>query len=228
MTRYADQFGEIVAQRLKALKTNAYAVETSAGLSSDAIRNVIRSEKKSGPTLSRVQEICEALGLELYIGEPRGSGDVLPPIPEADFAQVPLHNASLAAGDGRVNHTEEVTDYLAFRRDWLRKIGVAPSNAVLARADGDSMQPTIWAGDMVLIDRSRTEIPVRKPNTARTRSPIYAILDDGRARLKRIERPEDSQLILISDNPDFPPQVSRAADISIIGKVLWWGHTSKE
>lgn len=229
MNRYAHQFGEIVAQRLKALNTNAYAAETSAGLAADAIRNVIRSEKKSGPTLSRVEEICSALGLELYIGPPRDHA----PLPELrledeDFAKIPLHDALLAAGQGSENLTEEVVDYLAFQREWLRKIGVAPSNAVLARARGDSMQPCIWDGDIVLIDRSRTEIPVRKIGSGRGRSPIFALLDDGQARIKRIERPEEGQVMLLSDNPDHPPQFAKIETLSIIGKVLWWGHTNRE
>lgn len=180
------------------------------------------------PGVDKLEALFELLGLEFYFGPLRDHGAGLVNADPGEFAQIPLHNAALGAGDGRENHAEEVIDHLAFRRDWLRKIGVAASNAVLARADGDSMQPTIWAGDLVLIDRGRTDIPTRKPNTARTRSPIYAVLDDGRARLKRIERPENGQVILLSDNPDFPPEFAKIETLSIIGKVLWWGHTNRE
>lgn len=215
-------------ERLKALKTNAFAFERAANLPSDAIRSILRGGKKSGTALNRASEICEALGLELYIGPPLDHGD-RPPVADAEeFAHIPLHSAVLAAGEGHENGSEEVVDYLAFRREWLRKIGVSPSNAVLARAHGDSMQPCIWDGDMVLIDRSRNDIPVRKPGNGRARSPIFAVLDDGHARLKRIERPEEGQVMLLSDNPDYPPQFAKIETLTIIGKVLWWGHTNKE
>ena len=229
MDRYSDQFAEIIAQRLKSLNTNAYAVEVAAGLAPDAIRNVLRSEKKSGPTLSRVEDICAALGLELYIGQPRDTGPQ-PPAPDLDqLAQIPLHNAMLGAGDGCMNHTEEVTEYLAFRRDWLRKIGVAPSNAKLARASGDSMQPVIWDGDLLLIDSSKVDPPpMAKNNQANRYAPVFALLDDGQAKVKRLQMLDHDVAILISDNPDYPPQFVRTESLSIIGKVLWWGHTNKD
>lgn len=177
--------------------------------------------------------MCDALGLEFYIGPPRdlaGSEQPLKADPQ-EFAHIPLHNAFLAAGGGSENGAEAVIDYLAFRRDWLRRIGVAPSNAALARVEGDSMQPSIWHGDMVMIDNSaaRQIIPVRaRSSESRVRSPIYALLEDGRARVKRIERPSEDQLVLISDNPDYAPQFTHPSAVTIIGKVVWWGHTAKE
>ncbi|WP_444667149.1 S24 family peptidase [Cereibacter changlensis] len=233
MEKYADQFGEIVAQRLKALNTSAFAVETGAGLPPDAVRNVIRSEKRSGPTLSRVQEICEALGLELYIGPKREAGVVESVVLDgADFSQIPLHEAYLAAGDGHLNGDAPIVGQLAFRKDWLNKIGVSPSKAVLARVHGDSMQPTMQPDDLVMIDRARNTVPVRA-RAANDRRPatIYALLHEGQARIKRIERPEEGLMMLISDNPAYGPEIltgSRIEALNIIGKVMWWGHTNRE
>ena len=80
-----------------------------------------------------------------------------------------------------------------------------------------------------MIDRARREVPVRQRSVeTKFRSPVYALLDDGRAKVKRIERPQEDQVILLSDNPDYAPQVVPASQIDIIGKVVWWGHTSKE
>jgi phage repressor protein C with HTH and peptisase S24 domain len=180
------------------------------------------------PNYSSAEALARALNLDLGFGDVHPFPEPPEP-PSKSFAHIPVHEAGLSAGAGAENGTEHIVDFLAFRRDWLRKIGVSPSNAVLARACGDSMQPCIWDGDLVLIDRSRAEVPVRMPGSVtRSRSPIYAVLDDGRARLKRIERPEDGQVILLSDNPDFPPEFAKIETLSIIGKVLWWGHTNKD
>lgn len=143
-----------------------------------------------------------------------------------------MHNAGLAAGDGLINDHEDVIDFVAFRRDWLTRIGVSPGNAVLARVHGDSMLPSIHEDDLVLIDRSRRDIPVRRRDPGdRRRSPIYALRDNGKARVKRIERPEEDVIMLLSDNPAFAPDLVKGSDIAmmdIIGKVMWWGHTNKE
>lgn len=224
-----QQFGEIVSQRLKALGTNAYAAETAAGLPPDAIRNVVRSEKRAGPTLSRVQEICDALGLELYIGPPRDEGPQPPAADPSTLANIPLHEALLGAGDGVENSAENIAGYLAFRKDWLRRIGLSPANAALARARGDSMQPVIWDGDMLLIDRSKVEPPsIAKSDRGKRHAPVFALLDDGHAKVKRLQMLDDRMAILISDNPDYPPQYAKTETLSIIGKVMWWGHTNKD
>lgn len=120
-----------------------------------------------------------------------------------------------------------MVDYLAFRKDWLRKIGVSPSNAVLARAKGDSMQPVIWDGDMLLIDRSRKEPPsLALKDQRRRHAPLFALLEDGIAKVKRLQLLDDTRAILISDNPDYSPSFAKTEELSIIGKVLWWGHTN--
>ncbi|MBU2867110.1 S24 family peptidase [Pacificibacter marinus] len=180
--------------------------------------------------LPALMKLAGVLDLEFYFGPPRETGDVSQP-PAADpeeFANIPLHEASLAAGAGAANGAEPVVDYLSFRRDWLRRIGTAPASAVLARVSGDSMEPTIWAGDMVLVDRSKTVVPVRTSSSKKGRSAIYAVLDDGHARVKRIERPSEDQILLLSDNPDYTPEFANPKTLSIIGKVMWWGHTNRD
>ncbi|WP_353429453.1 S24 family peptidase [Paracoccus denitrificans] len=233
MTSIDDDFPEMVRQRLEQLGTSPFAVEHAAGLPADAVRNVLRGGGKSGPTLTRVRQICDALGLELYIGPPREAGPVERILLDgADYAHIPLHDAMLAAGAGCDNSAEQVIDQLAFRRDWLKRIGVPASTARLARVQGDSMQPTMWPGDMILIDTQRKVPAIRtKDGKDQRRSPIYAMIDNGEARVKRIERPSAELMMLISDNPDYAPEVRQGGDIQavqIIGKVVWWGHTVKE
>lgn len=179
------------------------------------------------PALMRLADV---LDLECYFGPPRDiAGAEQPPAADPqEFANIPLHEASLAAGAGAENGSEPIIDYLSFRRDWLRRIGTAPANAVLARVEGESMQPTIWAGDMVLIDTGKTEIPIRTNNAKKGRSSVYALLDDGRARVKRIERPSEDQILLLSDNPDYTPEFADTKALTIIGKVMWWGHTNRD
>jgi len=192
----------------------------------------IQSLKKgSVPSVDRMAQLASALDLEIYIGKPRETGPVEQIVLDgAEFAQVPVHEVCLAAGGGADNHTEELVGHLAFRRSWLKRVGVAASAAVLARATGESMAPTIHDGDMLLIDRSKAEPPAARRSAKDTRpSPIYALRDhDTGARVKRLELAAPGTLALLSDNPSFAPEFRPADSVKIIGKVVWWGHTSKE
>lgn len=218
-----------VAERLKALETNAFAFEQAHGLPEDAVRSILSGTKKLGTSLNKAQVVCEALGLELYIGPPRDIGPQPQVAASEAFALVPLHEALLAAGEGIENQSEIVTDHMAFKRDWLRKIGVAPANAALARVRGDSMEPVIWDGDLVLLDESKKDPPpIAKPDKTNRVAPIFALLDDGCAKVKRLQMLDHKVAMLISDNPDYPPQLANIENLSIIGKVLWWGHTNRD
>lgn len=150
-----------------------------------------------------------------------------------DYQMVPLHDAELAAGSGSQNDHDLVMDSFAFRRDWLRRIGVSPDSARLARARGDSMAPTLLDRDLLLIDTSRSEIPIRPRKSGQPlRANLYALIEDGLARVKRIERSSADTLALHSDNVTlYPPEIRAGAEIgqlNIIGKVVWWGHTVRD
>jgi phage repressor protein C with HTH and peptisase S24 domain len=147
-----------------------------------------------------------------------------------DFTIVPLHEAWLSAGAGRANGGANIIQHLAFRSDWLMRTAADASRCCLARVAGDSMLPTLCPGDMVLIDPAAPPPAVRKRTPKDTRpAPIWAILDNNEARVKRIERPADDALVILSDNPAVMPEWRigpQAATVQLIGKVLWWGHTA--
>lgn len=231
MENIQNTFADLVKERLKALNTNAFSVENVAGLPPDAVRNVLRGTKKDGPSISRVKEICDALGLDIYIG-PKRETVAMPQITlnAVDYVSIPVHDAWLSAGPGIANARPNIVDHLAFRHDWLSHIGVSASQSCLARVMGDSMFPTLSPGDMVLLDTSRTDPPVRNRAAQDKRRPmIWALLDDGQARIKRIERPNAETMFLVSDNPDHPPELRigpQLDQVQIIGKVIWWGHTN--
>lgn len=196
---------------------------------------VIQNLKRgSSPTFDRLSAIAEALGLELYFGPPRESGMIqtMSMGRGDDYARVPLHGVELAAGQGAANDGEAVISHLAFSCAWLKQMEISASAARLAYVRGDSMAPTLAPGDLVMIDTSRRSIRTRHRSEAdRRRSPIYAISEAGEARIKRVERPADDHLILISDNPEFAPEIrhgSELANLTIIGKVVWWGHTATD
>ena len=61
-------FAEMVRRRLAENGQSKYGAAVNSGLPQDAIRNVLNGHI---PRLNRVEQICRAISLELYIGPPR-------------------------------------------------------------------------------------------------------------------------------------------------------------
>lgn len=199
--------------------------------SSDALFKNLKTG--SLPAADRLHSLLKELGRSLTLGiQPPPTSFEPFTVNSKDYALIPLHAATLSAGSGSANGDNAIIDHLAFRINWLRRLNVAPDQACLARAEGNSMLPTIHPGDMVLIDTARTDPPIykRRENDQR-HAAIYAFVEGGQARVKRIERPESEVLFLVSDNPSHAPELRTGAQMeqlqmSIIGKVVWWGHTA--
>lgn len=140
-----------------------------------------------------------------------------------DFAAILRRNVQLSAGSGAENADPALIATLAFRREWLNRLGVNPSDAVIVSVRGDSMEPGLHDGDLALIDQARKAL-----RTGR----IYALTDiDGATRVKRIEILQGQGFLLRSDNLAYPVEARLNDDsnrINIIGQVVWSGHTHKE
>lgn len=178
-----------------------------------------------------LQALADVLDLEFYFGPKRINEPTTIRTTNNDFALIPLFDAALAAGTGAVNGDNAPISDLAFHRKWLRSIMLNPARACVARATGESMQPTIQPDDMLLIDLDKKEVPVRRyAPTARSRPAIYALVHEGKARVKRIARPDQSTIILLSDNAEHMPEIltgddAQQLELTIIGQVRWWGRT---
>ena len=137
--------------------------------------------------------------------------------PEKDVAAISVLNVLAGAGDGMTNGDIEVIDRLPFSRLLLRRIGVRPEHAHFIHARGDSMEPTIRDGAIVLVDRS-----VRRIRD----DGIYALVVDGDVRIKRVDKGVGGLITLMSDNPRYPPEtLSEATELRVEGRVFWTGGT---
>lgn len=136
-----------------------------------------------------------------------------------EFALLPRYSVHVSAGTGLVTQEEVEVERIAFRLDWLHEIGLAPNDAGLLTAAGDSMFPTIPDGALMLVDR-RKDQPIRSGY-------IYVIVLAGEVLVKRVSRNVDQTIDLISDNPLYPvkniPQ-SAFDDLFIAGRVFWIGR----
>jgi len=138
--------------------------------------------------------------------------------PGPDFVLVPRYDVRASAGGGAMVHSEQIVDYLAFKADWVHsRLGVPPANLLLLEASGDSMEPTISDGDLLLVS---THEPRIRDNA------IYAININGDLLVKRIQRRMDGTLLVMSDNSRYSPETlsaQQAETLRVIGQVFWHG-----
>ncbi len=133
-----------------------------------------------------------------------------------DTIAVPLVRAQLSAGTGSLETAGDVIGQYAFQTDWLTRKG-QPSKMVLMRITGDSMDPEIRDGDVVLIDQGKRRI---------VDGDIFAIGLEDTVYVKRAFLMSD-QLVLSSINPNYAPMTvdlrgDLANGVRIIGRVIWW------
>ena len=143
---------------------------------------------------------------------PAGQG----PDPSA-FDFVPMAEAHLSAGTGAFVLTESISDFYAFRTEWLRRVVTSSNHAVLMPVAGDSMEPEIRNGDVVMLDITQRRL--HEGN-------IYALRLGDTIAIKRLSLRPGNRILVISDNKEeYPPYEADLNDIQILGKVVWIART---
>ncbi len=134
---------------------------------------------------------------------------------ELDLVEV--HEIDLAYGlGGTYSDVGVESQVLHFPRAWLEGITrTPPAMLTFARGRGDSMQPTLQDGDIVLIDRS-----VR---TIREQDAIWALTLGDIAMIKRV-RVKNDRVSLLSDNERIPPDEVHHEEVNVVGRVIFIGR----
>ena len=172
------------------------------------------AKRKDSVPARWVLDLSAKYGLNpLWLEQGKGFPRPEPAADDGFYMEVPKVRARLSAGGGSFETEGQVEGYYSFRADWLNMRG-NPANMVLMEVVGNSMEPEIKEGDLVLIDESRTDV---------LSGSIYAVGVEDTVMVKRVERLPGT-LVLRSDNTDYAP-IHLAGDeldnVRVIGKVLW-------
>lgn len=136
------------------------------------------------------------------------------------YMAVPVYDVRAAAGAGAMVEAEEVVDFLHFKQEWIRaELHAQPADLSLIYVDGESMEPMLRPGDVILINRS---------DQAVTREGIYVLRMDGALLVKRLQRKPGGVIKVSSDNPAYDPFEVKPdqamSDFAVIGRVVWSGR----
>ncbi|HUP67121.1 MAG TPA: S24 family peptidase [Sphingomicrobium sp.] len=132
---------------------------------------------------------------------------------------VKRHPVSVSAGPGTLVSEEVGKPYFAFDERWLKALTPsAAANLSIVRVEGDSMTPTLNAGDDILVDLGDC--------MERLRDGIYVLRIDDAVVVKRIAlNPLGRRVTIQSDNPAYPDWPDCDLDrINCIGRVIWSGR----
>jgi len=153
---------------------------------------------------------------------------------EGDFDEyvfVPLVDGQVRAGpDGGILY-EKIREKYPFKRRWIeKKIGATLEHIqalVQIQVQGESMIPTVYPGEMILVDTWEGERV-----TVRSGKMYLVRLPDGSITVKRLalsERRGEVYLICLSDNQNFEPfefPLDAERDIRwyVLGRIRWVGR----
>lgn len=130
------------------------------------------------------------------------------------FVKIPKVKLRLSAGIQGFQTDPENYDgsTLSVHQAWITRNGFNRENLLAIRVKGESMEPTLYEDDLVII------------NTADKRmvdGQVYAINYEGEAVIKRLVR-EGGQWYLSSDNPSprYGRRSCRGAECIVVGRVV--------
>lgn len=191
-------------------------VANEAGLSSTTILrpyNGSATTRLSAPTLEKLQARFPD-----FPGWPKAGGAADTPVkgskPERDLDLVEIAEIDLRYGLGATYlDVPVVSEMRQFSRSWLRQFtSASPANLFWTAGDGDSMEPTIRSGEVILIDRGQT--------MPRMGDGVWAIAYGEVGMIKRLRPLPDGRVEILSDNKVIPPAIASDGELHVIGRVI--------
>lgn len=197
---------------------------TTVGVSKNTLMRYERGERR--PDCDFLFRLCRRYGIDsgwlllgegaMYAGDNASMNGVGGAFGD-EYALVPLYDVEVSAGHGAVVDQENSLSRLAFRHDWLAEMGLYPDKVVTVLAAGDSMEPTLHDGDVLLVDTAQRQV---------VKDAIYIIRQQGLLYVKRLQRLYDGAIRISSDNKAYAVEVVPKKDLGyleIIGRVVWSG-----
>lgn len=215
--------GERIEQRLTRLSMSQAELARRVGVSQPTINALVNGNNSGSKHLHRIAAELETSPAWL-VGETDDDSPVAvaPSAIEAltdklDLEILPELELGYSMGGGSVFSDYEQRGIVPFSRNWLRSImRGAFADLFVARGEGDSMQPTLLDGDLVLIDTAQKDI--------RQQDRIWAVSYGELGMIKRVRRMPDGSYRLLSDNPAVPPVECSDGEMHVVGRVIWIGR----
>lgn len=119
---------------------------------------------------------------------------------------------SASAGGGGLGEIEDAID-LVLEDNFVAALGGERElkHIEALNVSGDSMEPTFSYGDMIFINRSKTDIG---------RGGVFTINTEAGLFIKRLQKRIDGKIDVISDNKAYDKQTLDAHEMTVVGRVV--------
>lgn len=134
------------------------------------------------------------------------------------YARLPLYDIRAQAGRGSLAYDGEPIGWRVFDLNWIKTVSRAPIEQLkVVEVSGDSMEPTLYKGDHVLVDLG---------NRAIAQHGLFVLRLDESLMVKRVQKLFASGTVrIISDNPKYDAEeISEDGRLDVIGRVVWIGR----
>lgn len=133
---------------------------------------------------------------------------------KTEYITIDILDATACCGNGIEAFQENVIGQWSMPLFDFKTISTTsnPDNVKMLRVKGDSMAPTIKDADWVLVDTS-----FRSPDS----DGIYLLKISTGLAIKRLQGSVGNNIIIISDNPKYPPVTAASGDVQICGKIIY-------
>lgn len=186
------------------------------------INRWLNSEYANLPASNYVSKVADALDVNLLwlvTGQGSMTSNIITCNEQSSpngFIPIPEYNVNFGAGDCEEPTYDEIQDSVTatYRKEFFDKRGINPKHCKRFHVKGNSMEPLINDGDCILVDC--------EPTNSIDNGSVYALVYDHSLKVKRLIK-EFNQLIIKSDNKDYPDIILTANDLEqiyIIGKVI--------
>lgn len=198
---------------------NIAALARALGSSANQVRFYLNPDKPGGRWMGEdfARDIERILGLDKgYLDrEADAPGRLINLSEHPDLCPVRRVNFKLAAGVHGYAVELDNGDRapVFFRNDWIQANHYRPEKLVAFRVSGSSMEPSLWDGDLVVINLDDTSL---------TDGDVFAVSYEGEPGIKRLRR-DAGEWWLASDNADqrkFAPKRC-TEDVEILGRVIY-------
>ena len=186
------------------------------GLAGEALRDeIVRALKSETKTLRdeiRARLAGPPVTDDLTDEKALSAPGISPEIRQLPGTQpIAVHRLQTAAGSGALDLDEAVKGYAYFRHEWLSRQGLVADRCSIIGVMGESMEPTLPEGCVILLDRNRRR---------RLEGRIFVVRIEEGLVVKRAGKGTGDNWHLVSDHPRWP-DAPWPSDAAIIGEVKW-------
>lgn len=211
--------GQRLKMEMKKRGISSAELAKRADVKTSFIYDII-SGKSTNPSTVKLARVAESLdvGLGYLVGNTDSPvSDTKEKKSPAAYVAIPRITVDVSATGNTFASVEHEEECYYFRKSWITdRLKVAPSDLRLLYIRGDSMEPTLYHNDIVLVDTTK-KVP----------SPpgIFVLFDGFGLVSKRLEYIAGQNAFrVMSDNPQYSTYERSAPDTFIIGRVVWFAR----